>query len=150
MLHKWSVVMIFGFACAYANDWLESSFYKDFLKTNLMLLLIALLAINATTISIIVSKLRDISSSTPLADFSCTIKSLRISISEQVILIVIASIFQIASESMKIRRVVPLSDLLIQSVLISIFIYAIYIMYDTAHAAFLLLDTDRNSKDEKQ
>ena len=146
MFNKWSIVVIIGFICAYVNDWLESSFYKDFLKANLILLLVALLAINATTISIIVGKLKDIIND-PLADFTNTTKSLRSSITEQVILIVIASVFQVASDSMKIRRLVPLSDLLIQSVLIAIFIYAIYIMYDTAHAAFMLLDINRKTKD---
>lgn len=140
MFNKWSIIVIIGFVCAYINDWLESSFYKDFLKTNLILLLVALLAINATTISIIVGKLKDITTNEPSANFENTTKALRSSITEQVILIIIASIFQVASDSTKIRSLVPLSDILIQSILISIFIYAIYIMYDTAHAAFLLLD----------
>ena len=61
---------------------IESSFIFEFIKSNLITILIALLAINTTTGSVVMTKLKDISDKNNI-DFSSTIGELKSSIIEQ-------------------------------------------------------------------
>ncbi|MCG6480726.1 hypothetical protein K6U43_13975, partial [Vibrio parahaemolyticus] len=48
-----------GFLAELANSWLGSEFLHKFLAQNLVTILIALLAINATTMGIVLTKIRE-------------------------------------------------------------------------------------------
>lgn len=49
-----------GFTTEVINVWLESSFLHKFLEANLVTILVALLAINAATMGIVLTKVMDI------------------------------------------------------------------------------------------
>ncbi len=67
---------------------IESDFLPTFLSENLITLLIALFAINITTLSVIMTKLSEISNNEG-SDFSTTIREMKHSITEQCFLIII-------------------------------------------------------------
>lgn len=125
---------------------LKSDFLDRFLDANLIILLVALLAINGATVSIVMSKLREISDEATV-NFSSTILELKKSMNEQIILILLALIFHIMKNSPTIVSACKYSSKVLSSLLTAIFVYAIYLLYDTAKSGFILLDYEnKNSK----
>ncbi|MBN6741954.1 hypothetical protein JKG47_15700 [Acidithiobacillus sp. MC6.1] len=82
-LKEISLYIVAGFMMAGIGDVFGSVFLEEYLKENLITLLIALLAINTTTSSVIMTKLKDISDATG-GNFKFTIEQLRSSTYEQV------------------------------------------------------------------
>lgn len=135
---NFSVALVFAVLIQGASSWLESAFLVSFLKQNLATLLIALLAINTTTISVIMTKLRDIAEENEI-DFSRTIRSLRESIIEQGIVLAASLIVLILLDSHIIAdgpSYVPFS---LGVVLVALFLHALHILYDTANGVFVIL-----------
>src|SRR5262245_59515460 len=100
---------VLGYALAGANVWLQSSFLLKFLTENLIVVLIALMAINTTTRSVVMTKLREITDKTN-ADFTVTIEELRNSLIEQIWYIVIALIAAVLYGSALAKSVIPYPD----------------------------------------
>jgi hypothetical protein len=134
--------------------WLQSDFMESFLKANLITLLLALMAINTTTISVIMTKLREISDDSGV-DFSKTISSMKESIVEQVILLVIAVLILIVQSSVLLSNMWNGMNTVTTILLITTFLYAVQILYDTAQGVFVIaykenaLLKDRNHKGQK-
>ncbi|MDP1624518.1 MAG: hypothetical protein Q8L64_01995 [bacterium] len=136
------------------SAWLQSDFIESFLKANLITLLLALMAINTTTISVIMTKLREISDDSGV-DFSKTINSMKESIVEQVILIVVAIFILILQSSALLVSKWNGVNTVTTILLITTFMYAVQILYDTAQGVFVIaykenaLLKDKNSKGQK-
>jgi hypothetical protein len=119
---------------------LESSFLCKFLEQNLILLLVAILAINTTTISVILTKMREIADKNPKADFGNTRKAMRRSTLEHLSLICIAATVQIVKGSPIVCTSLTYACFILDSLLIAVFIYSIQIVYDTAQSVYVILD----------
>lgn len=118
---------------------IKSDFLIPFLTGNLVTILIALLAINATTLGIILTKLRDISDVLEQPQrFQKTRGAMLNSLREQIFLIGLSSLVLILLGSV-MPSLSPFSATL-DVLLIGIFVYAMLILYDTAKGVFVLLD----------
>lgn len=123
---------------------LESTFIISFLKSNLVIILIALLAINTTTISVIMVKLRELKDNYNL-NFDNTTASIKHSIHEQVYLIPISLLVFTLQSSHIIYDKIPYSLFILNSLLICIFFYSLHILHDTANAVFIIINAEENS-----
>lgn len=145
-LKTYSLLIIICMTLVAASNFLGSGFLLDFLTKDLITLLVALLAINTTTISVIMSKLREVAKAESV-DFSSTIHELRISIAEQVGYIVAAIILLIVHDSSRITSLHPFVEPTLEIGLLTIFMAALRNLQDTATAVFILLDHENGSKD---
>jgi len=146
-----SLFLVIGLLATLLAEWLQSDFISTFLSENLITLLIALVAINTTTLSVVLTKIREISDQLG-GDFSRTAKEMKLSIAEQVVLVILAVITQVIGSSSLINHSYPLITFISDVVLVSIFSYAIYILYDTANSVFVILqfeNQDAIKKDKK-
>jgi hypothetical protein len=128
-------------------DLLQTRYWETFYENNLILLLVSLMAINITTISVIMTKLKEISESAP-TNFNKTKNAMRESINEQVSLI-IASVLLLMLKKSQICILTPYAFWW-NSGLHAIFIGAVHILWDTAKGVFSLLEfesvTNKESK----
>jgi hypothetical protein len=110
-----------------------------FLKSNITNIQIALLAINAATLGIVLTKIRELMDKTnQRAEFESTKNEMILSIKEQMWLIG-ASLLIIALDSAK-NPPFALTTEVWQAALISSFIYSMIVLYDTAKSVFVLLE----------
>lgn len=123
--------------------WLQSDFLYKFLDMNLILLLAALLAINTTTLSVVMTKMREIADKNGDINFAVTRKEMKASFLEQIYLIVFAVLFQTARHSVLINSRLLYMDFIFDSLLVAIFIHAIHVVYDTAMSVFVILDHEK-------
>lgn len=117
---------------------LNSTFLFTYLQTNIISLLITLLAINTATSGLIASKIQDFVIQKPEIDFSPTIKEMKVSLFEQIILIIISVVSLIIQNSEKIE--LEFKDDICNIILITVFIYAIDILWDTGKAVFVIIE----------
>jgi hypothetical protein len=145
-IKNFSLFIVVGIIVNLIIGWLKSDFISTFLTENLITLLIALVAINTTTMSVVMTKLKELTKKQD-GKFTRTLKEMKISIVEQVFLIVITVFVQIVSSSKLVQTSLP--DLLFFTdiILIGVFSYAIYILYDTANSIFVILNYEKNEKD---
>jgi len=113
--------------------------YIYFLKSNITNLQVALLAVNAATLGIVLTKIREIIDKTgQRAAFDSVRREMLLSIKEQVSLITI-SLVVLALEAAKSPPIMVPSEIF-QALLLASFIYSIFILYDTAKSVFAILD----------
>jgi hypothetical protein len=122
---------------------LRSPYLSTFLEANLILLLIALLAINTTTISVVMTKLRELSSKPET--FKGTTAEMKWSIVEQVILIVSSIVFLLFKKSEVVLGHIPHADFALEVTLLAIFFYSIHILYDTAKSVFEIMNFEEKT-----
>lgn len=132
--------LVIGVAVNGVSEITGSLFLGKFLDGNLIALLAALFAINTTTVSVILTKMREIANANPQVDFTRTRKSMKRATVEQVLLIVFTVIFEIAKGSPWVIQHIPYSEFAINSMLTGIFGYSIQIVYDTAKGVYVILD----------
>lgn len=117
----------------------QSDAIFTFLKSNITNIQIALLAINAATLGIVLTKIREIMDKTnQKMAFESTKHEMILSIKEQMWLIG-ASLLIIAMDSAK-NLPFALSTEVWQAGLIASFIYSMVVLYDTAKSVFVLLE----------
>ena len=134
-----SLFLLIGLILTAVTNWLESDFIVDFLSSNLITLLIALIAINTTTLSVVLTKIREISDRLG-GDFSNTAREMKLSLVEQVILVVVTTITQVMKESVLVASAFPSIGFISSVIMIGVFAYAIHILYDTANSIFVILN----------
>jgi hypothetical protein len=128
-----------AFVVQFLLNQMQSSFVFDFLKSNITNIQVALLAVNTATLSIVLTKIREIIDKTDQREiFNSTRSEMLLSIKEQVTLIAV-SLFILALESAKALPIAVSSEIF-QTTLIASFIYSIFILYDTAKSVFVILD----------
>lgn len=145
-----SFFLLIGLLFTALTEWLKSDFILKFLSTNLITLLIALIAINTTTLGVVLTKIREISDRFG-GDFSKTANEMKLSIVEQVVLVIVTVITQVLNESTIINASFPIINFISSVILISVFSYAVYILYDTANSVFVILsfENENSNKDNQ-
>lgn len=130
-----------GYICHLAQSVGETQHLTEFLRHNLITLLVALLAINSTTMGIMLTKIRDLidKAGGGAECFNNTKQQMLLSIKEQVTLIVVAaalliaggSVLTIGSEEARSAYSVALS---------AIFAYSMLNLYDNAKSVLIIID----------
>ena len=129
-----------GFLVEIVNVWLSSQFLAKYFEANLITILVALLAINAATMGIVLTKMRDlIDKNGGCVFFKETRAQMLLSVKEQIALVVIATSL-LAIKSGTAVAGVPNMSLLINSVVTGIFVYALLVLYDTAKSVLIIVD----------
>jgi len=121
---------------------LQSDFLGSFLDTNLVVLLLALTAINGSTIGIVVGKMSDIMARDSTMKFTATRVSLKAANAEQLALVVLAFVLQILKHSVTFKSVIPHQALIIETLLTACLIQSIQIVFDMLHSVFVLVDKE--------
>jgi hypothetical protein len=117
-----------------------TQYLSEYLRGNLITILVALLAINAATLGIVLTKLRDlIDKSGGKERFAKTRAAMLLSVSEQMGLIGFSIPLFIAEKS-ELVMARPNAALLIEVLIPSCLAYALFVLYDTTKSVFVLLD----------
>lgn len=97
-----------------------------------------LLAINTATLGLIASKIQDIVVDYPEFDFSLTIKEMKVSLLEQIILICtsVATLLLLDSKKIDLFYKTDIGNVILTTVLI----YSVTILWDTGKAVFVVLE----------
>jgi hypothetical protein len=136
-----SFFIAFGIACLaqIALAGIQSTYVAEFLRQNIVSIQIGLLAINAATLGIVLTKLRDlIDKGIDASVFARARNQMLLSIKEQVALIVAALvILSIAGAKALPFTVAPA---LLDALLLTCFVYSLMILYDTAKSVFVVLE----------
>jgi len=134
-----------GFLVEISVAWINSDFLKSFFEEDLITILIALLAINATTMGIVLTKIKEMieKQKEGYKIFSNTREQMLLSIKEQISLIALATAFLTLNSSEAISDIKN-AELTINSLLNGIFIYSLIILYDTAKSVLIIIDYKHN------
>jgi hypothetical protein len=117
-----------------------SSYVIDFLKDNLVVILVAILAINSATLGIVLTKIRELIDKSGAPDlFDATKKEMLWSVKEQIILIGVSLALLMIHQSAWMKGHSTLEPF-IEVIVISCFVCGITILYDTAKSVFVIID----------
>lgn len=141
-----SYYIILGFITNLLSNWIESDFLIEYLKQNIIGLLLTLLAINIATLGLIASKMQDMLEKFPNFNFASTIKEMKFSLVEQIGLIVVSIISLVIINSNVI--VFEFKAIIFNSILTSVLYYSIYILWDTGNAVFVIINLIQNMNNE--
>ena len=131
-----------GFLANIAQGLLGTNYLHKFLYENLIVLLVALLAINSATMGIVLTKLRDlISLGNGEETFSESRRQMLHSIHEQICLIIFGVIFLVLKNSNYVEGIGGVKQT-IDAGINGIFFYALWILYDTAKGVLIIVDYD--------
>ncbi|MFZ4056985.1 MAG: hypothetical protein ACOYKE_02550 [Ferruginibacter sp.] len=119
-------------------NYLQTDFLFKYLTDNLISLLLTLLAINTATLGLIASKMQDIVADQPEFDFSRTIKEMKLSLLEQIVLISLSIIILILQDS-KLFTIVHKATIS-NIILVGVLIYSINILWDTGKSVFVVIE----------
>jgi hypothetical protein len=129
-----------GFLTELLNVWLGSKFLYGFFESNLVTILVALLAVNAATMGIVLTKMRDLIDKNGNAEaFKKTRRNMLLSIKEQIGLIILAAIV-LSVKSAPVVQSIENMPLLFNSIVTGIFVYALLVLYDTAKGVLVIVD----------
>lgn len=129
-----------GFIAQLAQQAVCSNYLNMFLSTNLVNLLVAVLAINSATMGIVLTKIRDLVERHGGEDkFQDTKREMLLSIKEQIVLIAVAIVLLTASSSEYLGGL-DMVLLLLWSATVGVFVYALKILYDTARSVLIIID----------
>lgn len=139
------IALFFGIVLNYVEQSiLKSSYLLDFIKNNLVMLLIALLAINSTTLALVMTKIKELIDKTGRKDsFQKTKKEMLFSVKEHIALVGFVILLLILNSSPIIKeykQAITICNVL----LISSMIYSLQMLYDVSKSAFIILDFDDN------
>lgn len=133
-----SFFIVIALFIALVGEGLESRFLFKYLQENIIGLLLTLLAINTATLGLIASKIQDIVIKYPSMDFSSTIKEMKKSLLEQIVLIIISVVILLLVDSVKITY--EFKDLMGNVILTTVLIYAVNILWDTGRGVFIIIE----------
>jgi hypothetical protein len=119
--------------------YLDSKFLSEFVKGNIVGILINLLAINTATTGIVLTKLKELSEKNSGFNFTESYNELRKALFEQIILIAISIFILILRDSEVIKVKLLYHDLIFDTILTAIFINALDTLRDTGKAIFLII-----------
>jgi hypothetical protein len=137
-----------GLFLIWSSNYLGSSFLINFLRANLLLLLPALMAINVTTAGVVMAKLRELGDKYR-AGFDETMKQMKLSFYEQVVLMFIAMVLLVLDGAEKVNINQHHMRAILESLISGCFIYSLIILFDTAKSIFIILrfEDDKGKKD---
>lgn len=129
-----------GFIAELINIWLGAKFLYQFFESNLVTILVALLAVNAATMGIVLTKMRDLIDKNGNAEaFNRTRSNMLLSIKEQIGLIVLATVI-LSVKSAPFVQAIENMTLLLNATVTGIFVYALLVLYDTAKGVLVIVD----------
>jgi hypothetical protein len=135
-----------GVLAEWGQQLIGSKYMDDFLRANLINILIALLAVNAATLGIVLSKVREIMEARGSYDgFEKTKAQSLLSIREQIGLMV-ASIVVLTVDASSFLASYEHRAFIASTLLLMAFFYAIGVLHDTAKSVFVILDYKANGK----
>lgn len=139
LLH--SIISIgLGFILSKIQELLGSNYITTFLQNNLITIQIALIAINATTLSVVLTKVRELIDKSDNPEiFKNTKREMLFSIKEQLVLVGISLLVLVFDSSSLITNNPSLTELF-SVLLIGCFSYSVSILYDTSKSVFILID----------
>lgn len=131
-----------GFIVELINSWLATTFLPSFFEANLVTILVALLAVNAATMGIVLTKIRELIEKNGNSKlFEKTRSQMLLSVKEQIALIIFSAVILSAKTSPLIISISNM-NLLLNSIVNGIFAYALFILYDTAKGVLIIIDFD--------
>lgn len=129
-----------GFIAELLNIWLGAKFLDSFFEANLITILVALLAVNAATMGIVLTKMRDLIDKNGNAEaFKNTRRNMLLSIKEQIGLVALAIVVLSVKSAPAVQSIENM-PLLLNSIVTGIFIYALLVLYDTAKGVLIIVD----------
>ncbi|MBY6309953.1 hypothetical protein [Alcaligenes faecalis] len=132
-----------GFISQTIQHYLGTTFLNEWLKNNTSQLQIALLAINSATLSVTLSKIRDlIDKKNDNNFFKNTRKQMLLSIKEQIALIILTLLAIATWDSPIAKEKIIDFEFTMGVVVFSLFSYSLCILYDTAKSVLLVIDYD--------
>jgi hypothetical protein len=143
-----SFYIIIAFALCLLSKYLKSGFLFKYLIENIIGLLLTLLAINTATLGLIASKIQDMLEKYPKMSFKNTTNEMKFSLTEQVILIIVSVISLIVLDSKII--IFEHKELLLNTILVSVLIYSVSILWDTGKAVFVIIDLIEKMNKKKE
>lgn len=117
--------------------WLGSSFLDNFLDSNVIIVLVSILAVNIAITSILIPKLKE-TSDKHNTDFSNTYREINISFKEHIILIIASIVVMIVKFSQVLDIKIDCLDFISNTLLMAILIYGIALLWDTGNAIFII------------
>lgn len=140
-----SFYLIIAVVLTLLASFLDSDFLFKYLNNRIIGLLITLLAINTATSGLIASKIQDILIEYPKLRFKNTIKEMKLSLKEQIILISCSVLILVVSHSDKVHF--TFKQEITNVILLAILIYAVDILWDTGKAIFIVIEQIQKLKD---
>jgi len=135
-----------GFVLQLIQDWLGTDYLDTFLRENVVNLLVALLAINTATMSIVLTKIRElVEQGGSRNSFERSQRQMLLSIQEQVGLVIVALTCFMLENAPALTNVSN-GRLAVFSVATATFVYGIMILYDTAKSVFVILEFPTEKK----
>lgn len=129
-----------GFIAQLIQEALQTIYLTKFLEGNLINILVALLAVNSATMGIVLTKMRDLLDSKGMNEgFVNTKNQMLLSIKEQVTLIALSIIFLTLASSPLINQFAHVL-LFLNCATVGIFVFSIFILYDTAKSVLIIID----------
>lgn len=129
-----------GFLTEIINGWLSTQFLTKFFEANLITMLVALLAINAATMGIVLTKIRDLIDKNGGSEFfQKTRAQMLLAVKEQIGLIVFATVLLTIKSGAPVAAISNLPFLL-NAIVTSVFVYALIVLYDTAKSVLIIVD----------
>ncbi|WP_149912710.1 hypothetical protein [Sphingobacterium cavernae] len=122
------------------GNFIESTFLGEFLKKDVLTILIALFGLNIAILSILITKLSDVKKQLASIDITEISYEMKFSMVEFIVNISLAVVSLIFYNSNSI--VFPYKELLFQSTLLSTLIYSLVIIWDTGKSIFILIDEE--------
>lgn len=139
---NYAIFTLLAIALRFVSFQVGSDFLDTFLQNNLIVLLPALLAINVTTLSIMLTKIDDLKKTYKQVSFKGVIQGMKQSVLEQVIILVLSVVILILRSSKNISFLSSQDGQNILSiVLIVCASAALQTVVDTANALFGFLTT---------
>lgn len=132
-----------GYVCQLIQSAGQSQYLNDFLKGNLITILIALLAINSATMGVVLTKVRDLidKNGGGSEHFKATKNEMLLSINEQIGLIILSVALLTIGGSNFISQNPELKSGF-SVALCAIFAYSMLNLYDTAKSVLIIIDYD--------
>jgi hypothetical protein len=126
---------IIGLVVTITSWWLRSDYLANFLHSQIVNISITLVAITSAVRGLILGKITDLSKDREDLNFDSTFKELRISLYEQIVMIFISLVLLMLAQG---KRFLIYADehgqVIVDSLLTAIFIYQIYIVFDSSKA----------------
>lgn len=131
-------MIIVSIFIVYISCLMQSVALFSYLKDNLLTILLAFLAINTATLGHLSAKIQDIIVEYKKLDFTDTIREMKKSLLEQIILIILTVILIIVDNGENVQF--KLKTELLYTFFLAIFIYALHILWDTGKSVFIIVD----------
>lgn len=138
ILKNVSFYFTISFVVSFISYKIQSFFLFDYLKSNIVTLLLTLLAVNTATSGLIVSKMQDLVSHIKGIHFNNSIKQMKLSLLEQIVLIILSIVILIINKSEYIQFSHKAFSL--DVLIVTVFVYSIAILWDTGKAIFVVIE----------